>query len=664
MEDIPIPEYSPIRGLTPYNSNEEKYAEIPKMEDLDTMMNNIYMNDINENLPIEELEPEDYYDEEYITESITTREIKEFYDKGKNKFEPKAKQLQEDRELSLKDSLIKCESKVENIFDFDYDAVSKLINSQSHNPELLFELQCVLNYLFKDIGELNHQVIIRKYLKALKRIGGSSVGGYAFTTEFNDINTEKNDFIVLKTNSRKSKNSFVHELFVGLVLNYSREDIPNFVFTYGGFDCSRPIDPQTKIVSYCKRTNFNIEYIMLENIKYSTTLADFIQEGCTVEDLVMVYLQILYALYYTNKRFDFTHYDLHGENILLNFYDNPLSIPYETENEFEYLNTNIIAHIIDFGFSHIKYQNNHYGIFGFESFAKYPNTSFYLSDAYNLLCKCIEEAARANHQYLIEALDFIFAFFNHDEDAVNAVIAQRKYNHMLPPLKQFPDLSNLDLAAFIRNLPFNLDITTKAKYRVLNCKLNKKACSDMKNLIKTFKINEMEVTDFLELLHQILGMNKEEIQNAKEKNMIYVYNNLYPKHVKKLEELRNLYIEKMNNLKQNIPNISDNPDILNIDYIRQLKQFLINSIEISDIIDSYLNEYNIGFTIAEKLEIKSNESTDDPVKLFKEFINLKIKTISKIQKLSQSKLLQNIKSDKPAIAQFYLVDLDNYINLI
>lgn len=646
----------PVPSLPRNDYNNAYTVDVPRMEDLDTML------DISQLNIIDNEEPEDYYEETneiFPSPSITTFEIMKFYDEGKNNLDTKAQEEQESREYSLKDSLIRCKKSFKNIYDFNYNFANNLINNESINYEAFFELQCVLNYLFKDIGELSHQVIIRKYIKNLRKIGAPSIGGDVYTSDFN----ADEDFIILKTNSKSSGISFIHELFIGLVLNQTREDIPNFVFTFGGFDCSMPVDPETKIISYCKKTDFNIEYIMLENLKNTTSLADFIRDGCTVDEFLMIFLQILYALTYANERFDFTHYDLHGDNVLLKFYKEEYSIPYETENGIEYLNTNITAHIIDYGMSHIKYKGNHYGIFGYERFAKYPNASYYLSDAYNLLCKCIDEAARNKQEHLIDPLTMIFEFFNREDNAVDAVYKQRQYHHMLPPLKLFPDLTNLDLATYIRKFNFNIDITMEPKALVLNCKMNKNLCVDAKTIHKEFKINQMPVDDLLELLHQILEMSDEELKKARNDDLLLIYYDLYQKYKKKIEEIKSLYTIKILVLKNNKPEIIDNKYILTVDYVDQLKKFLINCIEISDIIDSYFNEYNINRIIAEKLEVKQNE-TDDPIKLFKDFIQIKLKTLNQIQKLTQSKFLQDPKSLNSKVAKFYFSDLENYILLI
>ncbi|PWG73572.1 hypothetical protein DF186_22380, partial [Enterococcus hirae] len=74
----------------------------------------------------------------------------------------------------------------------------------------------------------------------------------------------------------------------------------------------------------------------------------------TKEFVMRVYFQIVMALAVEYHEFDFTHYDLHAGNVLIQatpgnrFY----LIPYTFEGRTVYIKTNVIVKIIDYGLSH------------------------------------------------------------------------------------------------------------------------------------------------------------------------------------------------------------------------------------------------------------------------------------------------------------------------
>lgn len=85
-------------------------------------------------------------------------------------------------------------------------------------------------------------------------------------------------------------------------------------------------------------------YVVYEYIP-GLTLNKFLHDSYrSTESLNSVYLQLIEALNYAYKTIDFTHYDLHLDNIIV------------TEN-----NENPIPVIIDYGSSHIKHRDENFG---------------------------------------------------------------------------------------------------------------------------------------------------------------------------------------------------------------------------------------------------------------------------------------------------------------
>ena len=104
-------------------------------------------------------------------------------------------------------------------------------------------------------------------------------------------------------------------------------------------------------------------------------------------EFLQIYLQVLNPLNLAYKKFDFTHYDLHSENVLIQELPYPISIPfYHPDGRTLYLRTNFLARIIDYGTAHVKIEGQHFGVFRAENRGQiFPDRSFPMHDAYKLL---------------------------------------------------------------------------------------------------------------------------------------------------------------------------------------------------------------------------------------------------------------------------------------
>lgn len=439
-------------------------------------------------------EEDEFSEEELEDDHINTIEILDYYNKSKNKRNDDDRFNQAQSQILLINSLIPCEKNT-GIFDLNFSKLKQLMESQFFNYDLMRQIECTLHYLFSSISDLQTNIIIRRYFTKLVKLNVKSAHGSVYNTLFNNTN----DLIILKTKNSLSDPDYyiIHEIFVGSILNLTRKDIPNFVYTYGGFVCSPPINPSANIFSYCKNTENTINYIMLENIKNSVTLHDYIESGSTISEFLIVYLQVLYALNYAKRNFDFTHYDLHASNVLIKTYDKRFSIPYTTEKGVEFILTDTIAYIIDYGLSHIVYENKNYGINGYEKYGVYYNSSYALYDAYRLLGSCLLVALTKNKK-LFNDIKYIFRFFNITDEVEFAIIEQEKVNYMLPPIKIFPDKTIFDITTFIRdntNINFKFISNNPGNPNILSCK-GTDICLSSTQIISELSYSSEEPTDF------------------------------------------------------------------------------------------------------------------------------------------------------------------------
>ncbi len=269
---------------------------------------------------------------------------------------------------------------------------------------------------------------------------------------------------------------FLHETFIGLFgTNQLRRDIPNFLYLYGGFQPSLPL-----FDSFSKKVLFRnfpdghpVFYLLLENVSPQETLENYCS-SCSATQFLEVYLQVLYALRWAHRQCDFTHYSLTPNNVLLclsspSDKSSRFSLPYETEKGREYLETDRLAILFDFSKAHITYQEEHYGyFFGIDQFI-FPQRSFPLHDAYQLLCSSLAEMMKAGNPALSE-LRRLLTFFNRYDSLETILKKEEPLGYSLPLTPEITSVSLDHFLTFIRQeypCPFLKDHPGKV---VLTCR--------------------------------------------------------------------------------------------------------------------------------------------------------------------------------------------------
>jgi len=272
------------------------------------------------------------------------------------------------------------------------------------DANILRTLMCMNNtlVLYPGGSSFGRNQKVRDFIRKLRQIGAESVTGYALLADIKGRKKEGEGLMVVKVPRRNDENqrlNQIHEYFVGVYgTNLLRSKIPNFAFILGIFQCSPPyIDTKNgedrEALTYCQNTNLEnqVYYLLYENVKDSKTLADFITNGCTFEEYLNILVQVVFALDIAYRKIDFTHYDLHTDNVLIRELPSEIYIPYELENETYYLRTKYVATIIDLERSHIKYNGKDFG-FSFIEASIFPDISYPLADIYKLLMFSLEGA--------------------------------------------------------------------------------------------------------------------------------------------------------------------------------------------------------------------------------------------------------------------------------
>ena len=167
------------------------------------------------------------------------------------------------------------------------------------------------------------------YAKSFKTIGTASVNG--FVKEVKYEREGYSAYAILKSSARPRSDSLSYEYLVGKYLNEVSKRFPAFVETYGLYHYPTvkerdemkakdilirkliPFDPNN-IRDTCRKAK-NI-CTLIQHIKNARTFADYYEDSYFREH---VSAYVLYQVFFTlhQIRTEFTHYDLHQNNVLL-----------------------------------------------------------------------------------------------------------------------------------------------------------------------------------------------------------------------------------------------------------------------------------------------------------------------------------------------------------
>lgn len=177
-----------------------------------------------------------------------------------------------------------------------------------------------------------------------------------------------------KTIDPMKKIEFIHEAFIGkYVMNNLLKICPNFVFTLSYRD-----EPYISYMysDYALAYNSNIkENTVLQEYIKGPTLQEFLK-NCTMKSYLEILLSLNCALLIAQNTYGFVHHDLKPWNIVVNILPEPIILEYylRTENNQDLvykIKTKYIPVIIDYGKSHVIYNNVHYGVIEPYSVNKY-----------------------------------------------------------------------------------------------------------------------------------------------------------------------------------------------------------------------------------------------------------------------------------------------------
>lgn len=245
----------------------------------------------------------------------------------------------------------------------------------------------ILGIDYKKILDYFEWFVNFEYVKSpIKSIGEKSSNGF-----INEIKYERNgyaSYAILKSSKKKTSDNLAYEYTVGVYLNKWVDIYPCFLATYGLYyykdddNWQHVKDTQTiqpnvlkdsfEITNTPNSSNAIQTELMCKRSKYAAVLTQHISNAKSVSDMLndhsFVMNEILYVLYQvylplSMLRENFTHYDLHMNNVLLYDVGEGRYIEYiyhlddGTQVQFK---SRYVAKIIDYGRSYFNDDNlNH-----------------------------------------------------------------------------------------------------------------------------------------------------------------------------------------------------------------------------------------------------------------------------------------------------------------
>jgi hypothetical protein len=260
---------------------------------------------------------------------------------------------------------------------------------------------------------------------------------------------------IKNTTDHNKINEHIHETFIGLsCINKLLKKIPNFVYVFG---------------SYKNKNKYNV---ITEYIK-GQTLKDYItSDNFCFEEFIFIILQICLALHIAQKECCFVHNDMTPWNIILQRLKTPIYVDYVVSHKkIIRIKTDIIPVIIDYGKSHVVYNNEHYGYVNMFNFS-------YVNDIFSLLVTTIyqisleKQLSKENFGYLLKLSNFLCNSTYKKDNFTNSkelkifLYNMKKYSNLISEHKhELESKTPLYLFYYIRkNIKHNYDINNVTDY--------------------------------------------------------------------------------------------------------------------------------------------------------------------------------------------------------
>lgn len=248
-----------------------------------------------------------------------------------------------------------------------YDTYLSKKGILSHLKSVLCGVKAVTGTYKISINPIDLQYVYE--LENLKHLSLVDVKKQIASTKLTTIFlSNDNKCVVKKTDDMKKKKENVHEAYIGTnVLNREVRTNPNFIRTYG-------IDESQSVIS--------------DLVQGTTMFSWFTDKNFSMFEFIKVLVHICLGLHQAQLSFDFVHNDLFPWNVIINQKKNRESYTYVVDKDKAVtISTTSVPVIIDYGKSHVMYQNKHFGFINKDVFNPIIDVLSILFSSLNVVIK-------------------------------------------------------------------------------------------------------------------------------------------------------------------------------------------------------------------------------------------------------------------------------------
>lgn len=544
------------------------------------------------------------------------------------------------------------------------DKMAEMLNN-FYSANSMAAALCAMNSILYikpyQLGKLNITDRIRLWLHRLSEISSGTQGQTA-EVYFRRLA----DAFVLKAPITGEPNLLSHEIFVGIyATNRLRAYCPTFAYIFGGFKCSPPLFDKGEAVTWCTSTDRNgVTYAVYENIAPGETLRSYLAT-CSVNEFITVIQQILYALMIGQYHYDFTHYDLHDLNIIIRkpYGNNKFEIKFVLPTGIRYVRSNVVPVIIDYGFTHVTVDGQHFGHAGLQNYFIYDDRSSPLYDAYKLLMRSAKASEDKNIP-VFEACRRLLPFFNRTDTLESVMKEQKDFFYSLPLYKSSPSLGQFikffqdTFAAELKDVVY---VDSDSKIHHLYCD-EVTICPSLQENLNSLGLTSTPQPktyfDFYDAYYILTGENKQEEAKALKEYFLQIYDAATNELRFTMQERMRIVTDKINALKEIKIDLFEPPEIYRFQRhapnypsetnLEENKKLIVS---LADIEDNF-NTLRVMYMVIKEVNRICDKNMD--VKMVENFIIQKQNDIYpyKILRNRQSKTMEALLRDRRTSKHF------------
>jgi hypothetical protein len=250
--------------------------------------------------------------------------------------------------------------------------------------------------------------------------------------------------------------TIVHEVFVAIVaLNPLRRFIPSFSYVFSYWNCGNFTDSNVYLSGLCA-TPGTRPVIIYESNPSAIPLVRRMEKPITLSSVLDWLLQLMGALEWAHSYADYTHYDLHSGNVLVQDLDEPISIQFQNYS----VTTRERIIIIDNGLAHCQYHYSksgiqlfipksfnedaerlettrmlHYGSVQNSQIGVSSQRSYPLGDVFRIFFDIFSTVSSSLKSELKPLLNHFFTDFNIGQ-LITKTVTSLEYGFSLPPFRE------------------------------------------------------------------------------------------------------------------------------------------------------------------------------------------------------------------------------------